>query len=129
MRLSSLSSPAGRFRYLEHAANLLFILVLVEARIKVLPPLEQHGLADQLEPGRELQARILEERLQLPGRHILCRLDLVLVDVEINVGLDEEDIVDYKLACQFLVVMSPARRKIRRYSLSCSPHLPSLGAL
>ena len=58
------------------------------------PPLEQHRVADELEPRRELQARLLEHLLQLVGRHVSRIADFVEVHVEIDIGLDEEDIVD-----------------------------------
>lgn len=60
----------------------------------MLPPLEKHRVADELEPGRELQARVLELLLQLFSRHILCGAHLVLVGIQVDVGLDEEDVVD-----------------------------------
>ena len=61
----------------------------------MLPPLEKHGLADELEPRGELQRRILKHLLELIGRHVLGGLDFVLVDVEVDVGLDEEDVIDW----------------------------------
>jgi hypothetical protein len=78
-----------------HSPDLLLVQELLETRIEVLPPLEQHRFANELEPWRELQLGILEESLQILGRDIFCILDLVLVDVEVNIGLDEQDVVDY----------------------------------
>lgn len=38
-----------------HAPNLLLVLVGLEARVKVRPPLKEHRVADELEPGCELE--------------------------------------------------------------------------
>ena len=70
----------------------------------MLPPLEQHRFADELEPRRELELRVLEQGLQLLGRDVFRVLNLVLVDVEVNVGLDEEDVVDCLTKRQHTVV-------------------------
>ena len=77
-----------------HATNLLLVHVLVEARVEVLPPVEEHRVADELEPGGELEGGILEHLLQAVGRDPLRGSHLVLTGGEINVGLDEEDVVD-----------------------------------
>lgn len=79
---------------LQHAANLLLVHKLLEAGVEVGPPLKQHGVADELEPRGELQARVVELLLELFGRNVLGSLDLVGAGVEVNVGLDEEDVVD-----------------------------------
>ncbi len=60
----------------------------------MLPPLEKHGLADELEPRGKLQRGILKHLLELISGHVLGGLDFVLVDVEVDVGLDEEDVID-----------------------------------
>jgi hypothetical protein len=77
-----------------HAANLLLVQVLVQARVEVLPPLKQHRVADELEPGSEDQAGVFELLLELLWADILGVPDLVLVDVEVDIGLDEQNIVD-----------------------------------
>lgn len=78
-----------------HASNLRLALELVERwGVEMAPPLEQHGVADELEPRRELQVWPLEHRLQLGGRNIRGVTDFVGVNVEINVRLDEEDVID-----------------------------------
>lgn len=58
------------------------------------PPLKEHRVADQLEPGREFEAWVFEFLFQVVRSDILCGLYLVLVRVQINVGLDKEDVVD-----------------------------------
>lgn len=125
--------PSARdvIRRLSHAPDLLLIGVLLEARVEVLPPLEEHRVADQFEPGGELEGGVGEELLQFIRRHVLNGLDLVLVDIEVDVSLDEEDIVD----CNAPLVLSSARGKGPEWALilylllSCSPHWPLLGAL
>ena len=82
-----------------HTSNLLLVQVLVEARVKVLPPLEEHRVANELEPRSEEQAGVVELLLELLGSDVLGISDLVLVDIEINVGLDKENVVN----CVFML--------------------------
>lgn len=58
------------------------------------PPLEKHGFADELEPWRELQSVILEKFLETVFGDVLRSLHFVLVDVKVNVGLDEKNVVN-----------------------------------
>lgn len=58
------------------------------------PPLEQLRLADELEPRGDEGLGVGEDGLELVGRDVLLGLDLVAADVEVDVGLDEEDVVD-----------------------------------
>ena len=60
----------------------------------MVPPLEQLRLADELEPGRDEGLGVGEDGLELVGRDVLYGLDLVGADVEVDIGLDEEDVVD-----------------------------------
>lgn len=46
-----------------HASDGGFALVLVQTLVKVLPPLEQHAVADELEPWSEGQGVVLEHGL------------------------------------------------------------------
>lgn len=78
-----------------HAPDLLLVQIGVQARVEMRPPLKQHRIANQLEPGRELERWVVELLLQVIGRDVLSGLDFVLVDVKIDVGLDEQDVVDY----------------------------------
>lgn len=66
------------------------------------PPLEQHRVADELEPRGELEVGLLEHLLQLIGGDVAGVADLVGVDLEVDVGLDEKDVVD----CMTLVMHS-----------------------
>lgn len=72
-----------------HAPNFLFVGVLLESRVEVRPPLKEHGLADELEPWRDLDLWVGKQRLQLIRGNVLRILHLVLVDVQIDVRLDE----------------------------------------
>jgi hypothetical protein len=94
-------SPPTRFLFLPffprsilHAADLLLVQVGVQAVVELLPPLEEHRVADELEPGGELEAGVLEQLLQLVGSDVLSVTDLVGGGVEVDVGLDEENVVD-----------------------------------
>ena len=58
------------------------------------PPLKQHGVADQLEPWGEFQTGLLEHALQFISRNVGGVANLVRAGVEVNIGLDEEDVVD-----------------------------------
>ena len=60
----------------------------------MLPPLKEHGLADQLEPGRELQTLILEHPLQLRLRHVACIFHFIRIGRVFNIGLNEQDVIN-----------------------------------
>lgn len=72
-----------------HPPNLCLAQVLLEAGVEVAPPLEEHCLADQLEPRCELERLVLEHGLQLVLSNEGAIASLVGVDVEVDVGLDE----------------------------------------
>lgn len=57
------------------------------------PPLEQHRVADELEPRCEFQARLFKHGLQLVGGNIAGIPDFVQVGVQVDVCLDEKDVV------------------------------------
>lgn len=82
-----------------HPPDLCLTQVLLEARVEVAPPLEQHCFADQLEPRCEFERLVLEHGLQLILGNEGAVTDFVGVDVEVDVGLDEEDIVNW-VGCQ-----------------------------
>ncbi len=48
-----------------HSPDLGLALVLVQPLIQVIPPLEEHCIAYQLEPWRELQALVFEHSSQI----------------------------------------------------------------
>jgi hypothetical protein len=62
----------------------------------VVPPLVQHAFANELEPWCEFKRRILEHVPEVFLGDKSRITSFVWVNVEINVGLDEEDIVDYE---------------------------------
>lgn len=94
--LQALFAPAGHATWpSDHATNLLLVGKFVQPRIKVLPPLEEHRVADKLEPGRELETGVLKQTLEFLGRDILRCLDFVGVNVKIDAGLDEENVVNW----------------------------------
>lgn len=61
----------------------------------MLPPLKQQGVANKLEPWGELQSRVLEHLLQSVRGNIRRVLDFVQVGLKINIGFNEEDIIDW----------------------------------
>jgi len=92
---------------LQHASNLLLAHILVQARIEVAPPLVKHALADELEPRRELERRVLEHALQLLLAHIARIPCFVGVHRQIDVRLDEQNVVN----CTALAVILPFIRR------------------
>lgn len=52
-------------------------------------------MADQLEPRRENQIGVVEHGLELVGGNILHISYLVGARLQIDVGLDEEDVVNW----------------------------------
>lgn len=77
-----------------HAPDDGFTLVLVQTLVQVLPPLKEHALTDKLEPGSESERVVLEHSLEIGIGNIFCSLDFVGVLVHIDIGLDEENVVD-----------------------------------
>jgi hypothetical protein len=61
----------------------------------MLPPLEEEGVADQLEPWGKFQTVVTKHGLQLFRADIARVADLVGVGDQVNVGLDEKDIINY----------------------------------
>lgn len=88
------TSSLLKCRHSEHPPNLLLVLVLLQARIEMVPPLKEHRVADELEPRRELEAGVLKLLLELLGRDVLGRLDLVRAGRQVYIGLDEENVVN-----------------------------------
>jgi hypothetical protein len=82
---------------LEHPADLCVVQIPVQSLIKVPPPLEQHRLADELEPGRELQVFVLKLSFEFAFRHVLDISYFVRIRVDVNFGgwLDEENVIDF----------------------------------
>ena len=62
----------------------------------MFPPLKKHALADELEPWGECEGVVLEHGLEVLFRDVFGVADFVWVGVDVNVGLDEQDVVDWK---------------------------------
>lgn len=77
-----------------HPSDLSLSQVLVQPLVEMLPPFKQHGMTDQLEPRRELQALIHKHFFQLLRRNISCVLRLVRVSFDVDIGFDEEDVIN-----------------------------------
>jgi hypothetical protein len=54
-------------------------------------------MANELEPWREFQAAIVEHGLQFVRGNISGISNLVQVWLEVNLGFNEEDVVNYKI--------------------------------
>lgn len=89
----------------------------------MVPPLIQHTFTNKLEPRRKLQRLVPEHSLQILLRHKPRIADFVGIDVQVNIGFDEEDVVNYS------VISFASSDTTLINLLSCSPHLPSLGDL
>lgn len=109
-----------------HPPDLLLVHVFVETLIQVLPPLKQQRIADKLEPRCKFQGGVVEHRLETIGGNVSSVFDFVRVWLCINVGLDEENVVN---CVGGGTLADQAKTGLGRHSLSCSPHFPSLGAL
>lgn len=59
------------------------------------PPLKQHSVADQFEPRSEFELGVGKHALEFFGGDVFGILDFVGVWYDIDVGLDEEDVVNY----------------------------------
>lgn len=81
-----------------HATNLSLAQVLVQSTVKVLPPFKKHSLTNELEPWGKLEAIRLEHLFQVCRCNVLRVSYFIGVDVEVHVGLDEENVVDLVLA-------------------------------
>ena len=103
----------------EHSADLLLVHVLVEAAVQALPPLEEHRVADELEPRGELQRRVVKELLELLGRDVLCGLNLVGAGVKVDIRLDKEDVVNCEAALAKCIHSGLLQSRTRR-SHTCS---------
>ena len=95
----------------------------------MLPPLEKHRVADELEPRGECEFRVIELLLELLRRNVCGRLDFIQVDVKVDVRLDEEDVVDCTMTLPLVTLLRRWGCHKQWDSLSCSPHWPLLGAL
>jgi hypothetical protein len=63
--------------------------------VEASPPLEEHALADELEPRREQERIVLEHCFELVFGNVFGGLYFVGVLLKINIGLDEENVIDW----------------------------------
>lgn len=78
-----------------HPSNPCFSFIFVQGiGSEMLPPLEKHGLADNLKPRGELQVGLRKHLLEFRGRDVSRVPDFVGVDVEVHFGLDKENIIN-----------------------------------
>jgi len=93
----------------------------------MVPPLVQHTFANQLEPRRELQRLVFEHGSEILLGNKPRVANFVGIDVKVDVGLDEQDIINCIDVSMVLQMSLLLRGGVSL--LSCSPHLPSLGDL
>lgn len=77
-----------------HPSDLCLSKIFLKAGVQVAPPFEEHGFADQLEPRCELERLVLKHGLQLFLSNEAGVTSFVGVDVKIDIGLYEEDVVN-----------------------------------
>lgn len=77
-----------------HSSNRALVLILLKTCVKMRPPLKEQGVADELEPRCKKQACVVEHGLELVGGDVLDVTSLIDVWLEVDIGLDEEDIVN-----------------------------------
>ena len=92
MRLGTLISKSPSMPL--HPPDLSLPNVLFQPTIQVFPPLKQHRIANQLEPRSKLVLWIIKHLAEVVGGGIASRLDLVQIGLKVDVGLDEQNVVD-----------------------------------
>jgi hypothetical protein len=115
-----------------HASDLSLSHILLQARVEVIPPFEQHAFADEFEPRCEFERLVLEHGLEVFLRDPSRVPSLVGVHVQVDVGFDEQDVVNYtnvSIVTVFTTQTGAFSLEPQDNLLSCSPHLPSLGDL
>lgn len=91
---SLVNASEGLIPIRSHPAYLLLVHVLLQAFVQVLPPFKQQRMADEFEPRGKLEGSIVEHQLQSIGSHVSSIADFVQIRLKINVGFDEENIID-----------------------------------
>lgn len=76
----------------------------------MLPPFKEHGIANKLKPWCKLQFLVLKHALELVLSNIFVVLHLILVDMQVYVGFDEEDVVD----CSWSATQDPRALKVTK---------------
>ena len=109
---------AGRLQHAVEGGRVCELLEVLST--KILPPFEKHRVADELEPGSELEFAVLEHLLELIGANVFRVTDFVRVHVKVNVGLDEKDVIDCKTGGKLVLVL-----RVHRDSETYSHVLPT----
>lgn len=104
--------PYAYTRLVKHAADLLLLGERLESVVEGSPPLKEHGLADELEPRGELERRVLEHFLELLGRNPTCVADFVQVGIDLGVGLDEKDVINWGISVSNVSTHQPRCRAV-----------------
>ena len=94
MQRRQFNAPKGLGAIRSHPANRCFTHVLLEALIQMFPPLEEHSVADKLEPRGEPERGVMEQLLQSICSNVFSVLDFVRVRLEVDIGFDEENVID-----------------------------------
>jgi hypothetical protein len=58
------------------------------------PPLEEHRVTDKFEPRCEFEIGLSEHLLEFVGGNVFSIANLVRVGIDIDIGLDEENVVN-----------------------------------
>ena len=90
--------PASSMLRQLHPPYLGLVRILVQTIIQIVPPFEQHGIANQLKPWREFKAAILEHCPQLFLRDVSRILDFIRVWVVVDIGFDHENVVNCRMS-------------------------------
>lgn len=83
---------------LQHPPNVLLAHICLQAIIEVVPPFVKHALADQFEPRCKLQRLVLKHGLEIVLGDIARVAHFIGVDVQVDIGLDEEDVINCRLS-------------------------------
>lgn len=77
-----------------HPSDLRLILILLQALVKVLPPLEEQRVADELEPRGKFQTSVIEHTFKLVSGDVFCVSDLINVRLNINICFDKKNVIN-----------------------------------
>jgi hypothetical protein len=80
------------------------------------PPLEKHAIANQFEPWGELQVRVDKHALEFLCCDVLGVLHLVWIGVDVDVGPNEKDVVDYGFSTSSVMCMPLSYREEKAHS-------------
>lgn len=93
-RLEKSDRSKSSFLVALHSVDPLIVCVLLETGVKASPPVKEESIADELEPRCELEAGVLKELLETVRAAVLSVPDLVRAGGKVDVGFDEQNVVD-----------------------------------